>query len=144
MTSLEADILSLYETCEMSVDEICSETGCEALSVKAVLGQYSSKFRVATQTPNGGEEVTKDEALEMLSVLKNLAKSSDCDAVRARTAMYVYEESKGRNEARSKAPKVQSAGINILVLNGELRKAREAISRVLEVESSHAVARAKG
>lgn len=117
----------------MSVEQIRAETGCEELSIKAVLGQYSAAYRAAGRVAKVAD-VTKDEEMEMLSVLKNLATSSDCDAVRCRSAMYVYEEAKGRNEPSARKPEVKSGGINILILNRELLKAREAIGRVLEAE----------
>lgn len=125
MTELEQDVLLMHDEHDLSVEEICAETGLELASVKTLLANKSKKFR--GNVSNGKVSFSPEEKEDILGVLKNLALSSDNEAVRVRAAIYLHEEIKGRNEARVIKNAPPRININILAINDTIRKARETL-----------------
>lgn len=148
MTSLESEILEMYENLDMSVDDIaCSsrdqDDPLDPIAIKTILAQYSHKYRtngrkLATLESKGIKSshtnpkapspanntknfLSETEQAELVEVMKSLALNSDSDIVRAKMSIYLFEEDKGRNEARIKnLSNMKPNGVNILVLNQRL------------------------
>lgn len=144
MTSTEQEIVTMFDDCKMSAKDISTDTGLDIVAVKAVLAQYSVRYKQeaemmykAPQTPGAPSEANNsaallnaDERQEILLTMKQLAFESDNDVVRARMCMYLHEEVTGRNEARAKKSQLGNVNVNVLQINDRLLKAREIMAKV--------------
>lgn len=167
MTTLEQEIVDLYENNDMSVADIAGELSGEidATAIKYVLSQHSSKFQAATvehaKRQNGGKVIdivtettpgapapalkpassyraediiTDADRKEILNVMKNLMRSSDNDMVRARAAIYLYEEATGRNAKRvEKGDKMPNVKANILLINAQIQKGKILVESTMKM-----------
>lgn len=161
MTTLETEIVDLFENNGMSVADITEELNGEidATAIKYVLSQYSPKFQAATvedakrqnsrkvidivsETSPGApapalkpeDVITDADRKEILSVMKNLMRHSENDMVRARAAIYLHEEITGRNAKRvEKGDKMPNVKTNILLINAQIQKGKSVVSDALKL-----------
>ena len=127
MTAVNAAIVEQYETLELSPEEISMQEGLDLTVVKAVLLQCSEKFR-----KENGEvsqlDFSDEDLIAANDIIRNLAKYSEDEQLRARMATYIRDDKKGR-----KNPIVQIAEkgrpINVFIFNEQLEKAKRAIAR---------------
>lgn len=121
MTALESQIVSAYEDCGLSVDEICAEfTGLEREAVIVALQRGSSTYNKGVKS--GAEEavLSSDEVESLKGVLMELATGAECEAVKLNAAKFMWNEAKGRNDAIKNIGK--SVTVNVLQLNEQLQK----------------------
>lgn len=144
MTAVNQTIVTAYEVCGLSPEEIAAQEDLEVESVKAVLLQFSMDYRknttavaVTTIKPSVEEdteepttvdpepEISPEEYKTMWDAYKQLALYSEVDAVRERALRFALEEKKGRNSARIRALAGASGNKNVLLLNQVLRKVKQ-------------------
>jgi hypothetical protein len=120
MTSLEQQVISAYDECDLSVDEILSEfEGLERESVIVTLQKFSTKYRDGVKSGEEKNVLTADEMDALKSVLMNLALDGECEAVKFSAAKFMYNEGKGRNNPQKNIGR--SLTVNILQLNEQLK-----------------------
>lgn len=158
----EAEIVEMYDTLEMSVKEIAYQLDLDELAVKAILAQRSQTYRaqalatnaakapaqsdpllpdmpivgpVAPNSPAASEDnfLTADERQQLRDNMLSLAMTSENDTVRAKMSIWLFEESKGRNEARVKnLSKMQPTGVSVQQLNIQIIESRKTLAAIRE------------
>lgn len=147
ISAYNTQIVSLYETMQMSVDEIAEDQGVDPAAVKIVLAQNSKLYRIQCGFVNDSNEqpensgntnanidgFTKEDNDLALQVFRGIARDSDNDALRLRAAEYIRDDHKGRKDIKliSQGPQV-----NILMINERMIQARK---RIEEMKSAKAV-----
>ena len=146
MTATETEIVECYETLEMPVEDISKSLELDPIAIKAILAQYSTTYRrngrklenknnkgleVSHATPKPAPQNDKNNFLNpeerelIVETMKGLAMTSENDMVRARMCTYLFEEDKGRNEARIKnLSNMKPNGVNVNVLNINIMKTK--------------------
>lgn len=133
----------------MGVQDICEENPeLEPLSVKAVLMQYSVKYREDIKEQNKGCDsgdplgFSDDEALIAKNAIVSILQSTDDDYLKFRAAKRIIDEKKGRLDAAK-----DLRGLNILTnlveFNNKIRAiaaARDSTNRlrspVIDIEEA--------
>lgn len=88
--------------------------------------------------------MTDDERRLIRQNMFNLALESEIDTVRARMSVFLYEEDKGRNEARvAKLGALKESGITVNQLNIQILKSRRAIEQLKQAAKTPATDVAK-
>ena len=139
MTSLEQEIVTMYEEMSFGIEDISKEIGIDCTSVKAALACYSERYAelnksaLAVITSPGpldkptSEFLTKADSKEMLQIVKSIAIHGEEDGCRLKAAIYIHEEACGRNKDRVDNKKNVPANVfNIIDFNERLLKARKA------------------
>lgn len=124
MTGELTSIRVAYEEESMSPEEIADDRGLDIAAVKAGLMQCSSVYRKAC----GQEEETvdelnfkKDELRRVNEVILDLALGADDPHLRAKCAMYVRDDFKGRKDVTKN---VGNTFNNILMINEKMKSIR--------------------
>lgn len=125
MVNSNLEVVHLYEDLNLDVESIAEETGFEPASVKAILAQFSRKFKTISKTRanvEGQKEIiSEEEDADLIAAAKSLALSSDNDIVRARMIIYLHDEKMGRNDKEN----TRGLNLNIIMLNKAVREAKE-------------------
>lgn len=132
MTAAELEIVEMYDNCDMSVDEIVSETGYDIVAIKNTLVQSSKKYKKDIRE-NKSVLITDEEDKRLVQGIKDLAFYGENEAVRLRALMYAHDEKHGRNDKQ----KASGININVLMLNKALKQAQElsaGCSSIIDVE----------
>lgn len=127
-----SQIIDLYETSGLSPEEISSALdGMNVVAIKAVLQQGSAKFREDSKV-NTDLSYSASEAEEAKQVALALMRYSEDDRLRAKIALRVIDDKKGRLEPQNTANSVVGAlsnlNINIQVIQEQLAAGRAALS----------------
>lgn len=152
MTATETEIVESFETLDMTAEDISKAMDLDILAVKSILAQYSVEYRkqgrkaetlenknlvVSNTTPKPAPKnsitnfLSPEEREMIVETMKGLAVTSDNDMVRARMCTYLFEEDKGRNEARIKnLSNMKPNGINVNVLNVNILKTRARLDKI--------------
>jgi hypothetical protein len=115
-------IVTAYEVCNMTPEEISEAEGLELETVKMVLGQYSASFKMGVREGTV-EDVSDSEYRQILGAYKQLALYSDSDFVRERAMRQLINEKKGRNDNKRSSKQILKT--NILLVNQMLVQARD-------------------
>lgn len=113
-------IVTGYEVCDMSPEEIAEAEGLDLETVKITLKHHSMKYRKDVKQGRT-EDVSEDEYEQILTAYKELALYSDSDFVKERALRQLMNEKKGRNDPKSRG---QHLRINVLQVNNLIRQAR--------------------
>jgi len=120
MTSLEQQVISAYDECDLSVEEILAEfEGLERESVLVTLQKFSSKYKDGVKSGEEKNVLTDSEMDALKAVLMNLALDGECEAVKFSAAKFMFNEGKGRNNPQKNIGR--SLTVNILQLNEQLK-----------------------
>jgi len=134
MAPANQQIITAYEDCGMSPEDIAADLGYEVEAVKMILLQHSSVFsdKALTRANESRELVVKDEEVFgtadikiAKATIKELCLHSEVDTVRFRAAEFMINEAKGRNDLRA----LKESNFNIVMISETMTKAREAMSR---------------
>lgn len=121
LTALESQIVSAYEDCGLSVDEICAEfAGLEREAVIVALQRGSSLYNKGVKSGEEEAVLSADEVESLKGVLMELATGAECEAVKLNAAKFMWNEAKGRNDAVKNIGK--SVTVNVLQINEQLQK----------------------
>lgn len=121
-----------YEVLKLTPELIAQDRGLEVAAVKAQLMAVSSTYRKdCGQEPEEADELNfSDQDLKDVNqIILDTAKFSEDPHLRFKAATYIRDDKKGRKEVVK-----QMAGqqFNLLVINEQLVKAREAKRQMLE------------
>lgn len=142
MNAADTQIVESFETLGMTPEDIARDQELDLSCVKACLMQFSIKYKNALLGIDSSIDKSLDfdaiQLKEANQVILDLMRYSEDDRIRAKLAMYVRDDSKGRLDA-GKALLNDFNGnlnINVLVFNERLQKAREARQRTIDILSS--------
>ena len=150
-----SQIVSMYESLEMSVEQICADIGeLDEVTIKTILLNNSPLYRkrqekniMALTNGNGNgngssnsdlitnpgpkiendsDDITQDEFKIFLQAYKELALNTENDSVRERSLRYLIDEKKGRNNLPTMFGNGDAAK-NIHALNSMIFAARNAV-----------------
>jgi len=121
-------IVSLYETSNISVEDIAENFELDTKAIKMVLLSGSPKYRRALKV----KDETFDDS-EVAYAKQVMTQLLDCDVenVKYRAAKYVIDESKGRNDIKN----VQNTNINVnLIINDQMKRALSAANNAINMK----------
>lgn len=95
MTAASQQIVTAYEDLGMTIDEIAAQGLGEPVAIKAVLLQWSQKYREDTKT-NKSCDFTDEDHDQVLAVIRNAAMYAEDEHLRFRAAKYIRDDKKGR------------------------------------------------
>lgn len=130
MTAQMAIILKQYDEHAMSIEDIVAESEgeYEVESVKAVLAQYSRKYRDALKGDSRNRlDFTDDEAEMAKQAIADIMQSTEDDYLKFRTAKYMLDDKKGRLDAAN----MKNVNIDIMTFNIHIKQAKEARERTM-------------
>lgn len=128
-----AIIVKQYEEHNMGVEDICGENGeLEPTSVKAVLVQYSAKYRADIKDGQLAPEddFSEDEAVMARQAIAQVMMTTDDDYLKLRAAQYIRNDKKGRLDSVNG---LKNLNINVMAFNENMRKVQEARERTLKM-----------
>lgn len=132
MTAQLQIILKQYDEHNMSIEDIVNESEgeYEVESVKAVLAQYSAKYRAAVRGDKGnGEDFTQDEGEMAKQTIARIMLSTDDDYLKFRTAKYIRDDKKGRLDV----DKMNGLKIDVMTFNFHIKQVKEARERTMKM-----------
>jgi hypothetical protein len=136
MTAAARQIVSAFETCGMSPDEIAEDQELEPLAVKACLMQFSPMYKNELKNAKEQEvEFSADDHVAAVDVIRNIAKYSEDERLQLKAATYIRDDKKGRLDA---IKQLGGLNINVLQFNETMKKAIAATNRakgLVEVSS---------
>jgi hypothetical protein len=126
VTACNQQIVTAFEELGLSPEEIAAEQELDIASVKAILLQNSSVYRKAA---NKSDDLnfSDEELVRANQVIVQLAQYSEDENLRAKCAMYIRDDKRGRRDVAK-----QIAGIgtmHALAFNEQMKKALEAVNR---------------
>lgn len=128
---MEQQLITLYEVGGLTVEECAAQLGLDAGLARLALQGGSALYRARVE---GGREtdVSRDEAREMMAIVKNIARGREDakPADRLRAAIYTNNEYHGRNDAAARSGNGTTVNVTLLNLNRHLasmRAQREAL-----------------
>lgn len=130
MTAEMAIILKQYDEHNMSIEDIVAEADgeYEVESVKAVLAQYSAKYRAAVRgNEKSIEDFSQDEGDMAKQAIASIMMSTDDDYLKFRTAKYIRDDKKGRLDV----DKMGKLNIDIMTFNIHIKQAKQARERTM-------------
>ena len=128
MTAANQQIVTAFEDAGLTPEQIAEDLEFDLLAVKAILTQYSTKFRSESKKDDA-LAFKIDEAEEMKSIILGLARYSDDEHLQFKAAKFVLEDKKGRLDLNTKVPGLQ---INVVTFNEQMKRALQAEQRTLE------------
>lgn len=123
-------IISLYETNNIAVQDIAENFELDIDMVKLALMSGSSKYRKLVKSKD--ETFDNDTVDYAKQVMTDLL---DCEVenVKYRAARYVIDESKGRNDIKH----IQNSNINVnLIISQQMQRAFEAANNAMKPTNS--------
>mgnify|MGYP007068387253 CR=1 FL=1 len=131
MTAANEQIVAAFEDNNMSIEEIADDFGYDALAVKAILMQNSVAYRKQMKI-NPDMNFTEDEAVEMRNIVVSLARYAENQDLQFRCARYILDDLKGRLDMGNQ---VKNININITNFNEQMKRARAAAERTIDIEN---------
>jgi len=122
LTGTNQQIVTAYETLDMSAADISQEFDMEELSVKACLMQFSDKYRQATKKMVNND-FNDDELVEANQAIIATMRNTEDEHLRLRAARYIRDDKKGRLDILNGIGKMN---VNIVMFNERLLQARQA------------------
>ena len=95
MTAASQQIITCYEELGMSIDEIAAAGHGDPVAIKAVLLQWSQKYREEMKV-NKAIDFTEEDHDQVLAVIRNAALFAEDEHLRFRAAKYIRDDKKGR------------------------------------------------
>ena len=138
MAPANQQIVTAYEECGMSPEEIAVDMGFEVEAVKMILLSHSQAFSDKALTK--ANEAMHAETVEAAdsqplfgdnemriakATIKELCVSSEIDAVRFKAAEFIINEAKGRNDLKA----LKDTKFNVVMISETMSRARQAIER---------------
>ncbi len=136
MAPANQQIVTAYEECGMSPEDIAQDLGFELSAVKMILLQHSQAFSDAALTRANDAETGKTVVVfnedvfsksDFAAATATMARLLDAEveSVRFKAAEYIINEVKGRNDVKA----LVSNNFNLVMVSETMRKAREAMNR---------------
>ncbi len=146
MTATASQLVTLFEDCGLTPEQISQDQEIDISVVKLALSQHSTIYRAALREQE--ETFSEDEYTAAKQAIASLIYAED-EATRLRASKFIVDEVKGRNAIVSKRTGAilgngTPTTFNILIINQQMQRAREALekskssklaSQILDVES---------
>ena len=134
MTNANLQVVNMYENLGLTPEQVAAQLDLDLVSVKSVLlqfsGVYKSMYKEAVKEGQGNKYVTEMELEEMYSIVKQVARYDESGATRAKCAMFVIDDARGRRDkAKDERDFLKEKNINVVVFNEKLSQTRQAIAR---------------
>lgn len=127
MTAAATQIVSAYENCGMSVEEIAEDQELEPLAVKACLMQFSTVFKNELKSNKTEDiEFSAEDHVTAVDIIRTTAKYAQDEKLRYKAATYIRDDKKGRLDA---IRQLGGLNINVLQFNETMKKAIAATNR---------------
>lgn len=124
LTGLNQQIVTAYDTLDMTIEEIATEFDFDILSVKACLMQFSRRFKdEIKEADDKSVEFDNAEMEESKETILYLMRHAEDEHLKGRMAKYIRDDKKGRLDALSG---LKSLNVNIALFNERLLQARAA------------------
>lgn len=118
---MEQQLITLYEVSGLTVEECAAQLGLDVGLARLALQGGSALYRARVE---GGHEtdVSRDEAREMMAIVKDIARGREDakPADRLRAAIYANNEYHGRNDAAARGGSGTTVNVTLLNLNRHL------------------------
>lgn len=136
MAPANQQIVTAYEECGMSPEDIAQDLGYSLEAVKMVLLQHSQEFSdKALSVANGKRAEAESEAADepvftkadlaiAKATIKALAAGAEAEAVRYRASEFIINEVKGRNDLKA----LHNNNFNVVMIQEAMTKARAAMA----------------
>lgn len=133
MAPANCQIVTAYEQCGMSAEDIAADLGFEVEAVKMILLQHSQQFsdKALSKNPITKELEVRDAELfsekDMrlaCGTIKELCVSSEVDSIRLKAAVFIIDERQGRNDLKA----LKENKFNIVMISETMAKARAGIA----------------
>ena len=95
MTASSQQIITCYEELGMSIDEIAAAGHGDPVAIKAVLLQWSQKYREEMKV-NKAIDFTEEDHDQVLAVIRNAALFAEDELLRFRAAKYIRDDTERR------------------------------------------------
>lgn len=130
MTCANQQIVDSFERLEMTPEQIAESYELDVITVKAVLAQFSDKYRRAA---NGNEDLDfkDDELARANQIIANLAFYADDPNLQFRAARYIRQDRKGRLDG---IKGLRGLNFNATVFNIHLQQANQAVAKGRETK----------
>lgn len=125
-----SQIVSAYENSNISVDQLAEVFDLEIGVVKMALNSGSRKFR--QNLKESTEYFDKKDVDFARDAMVGLLQC-EIDAVRFRSAKYILDEKKGRNDVKE----LSHTNINVNLINVQMQRAIEAADRAKQIKGVH-------
>lgn len=122
ITGLEQQIVTAYDECSLSVDEITEQFGIEREAVLVVLSRFSAEYNGKVKSGEETNMISEDELATLKGVLMDLATTSECDAVKFSAAKFMFNEGRGRNNPKHLANIGKNVTVNVIQINEMLKQ----------------------
>jgi hypothetical protein len=135
MTAGEQQIVTCFETLNLDPAQIADSLGLDETAVKSVLVCRSNKYRMSLKYDQdmGGvkvdEDISDDEFQQIRQAALGIALNPDPEFIptKAKMIRFLWNEKKGRNNVQ----KTQQMSVSVYLLNDQIRKAKDAVQRML-------------
>ena len=136
MSGGSQQIVTLYEDCGMSIEEIAQAGHGDVLAIKAVLTQFSGKYREMMSGEKKVLDFTDEDLDQVNAVIRNAAMYAEDEHLRFRAAKYIRDDKKQRLDG---VKGLKSLNINLNAFMLHLNKAKELTSKkekVIELQTA--------
>jgi hypothetical protein len=127
MTPGTTRVITLWEDCGMSVEQIAQDEGLEIGAIKASLLMFSAKYR-AESKEKVELDFTDDELVVANRTLVQTMTNTDDENLKVRCARYIRQDKKGRLDKQT----FGKLNINVYQFNLDMQKARKALESAKE------------
>lgn len=124
MTNSAQQIVTMYETLNLPIEQIAEIEKVPAVVVKSVLVANSPKYR-EDSSEKKAVDFTPEDADLALSVIRRVAQYSEDDSTALKAAMFIRNDKKGRLDVKKG---LRNLNLNISVINDHIQKAIDAAS----------------
>lgn len=116
---------------EQTSKVISAEMGVEVPEAQAVDLEGAQVVEAGSEKREAEERFTKEEIDDIKRTMFTIMRDGENDSVRLKAAIYLNEESTGRNERRISSA-AEAGKLNVLMISDIMRKAKAAVNRVRE------------
>lgn len=122
-------VITAYETCDLSVEEIAEEFQLDPLAVRMTLRGYSQLYRMREKEGKETKpDVDDEEYQQILTSYKQIALYSDNDAIREKACRRLMDEKKGRLDRNGGG----GLKVNVGKINMIIQQTREARTKAIQ------------
>lgn len=122
MTPGATRIVTLFEDCNLTVEQIALDEGLDVAAVKATLLMCSTKFRSLSKEKQELDFTDEELAIANRTIVQTMSNTED-ENLKVRCARYIRQDKKGRLDRTA----FGKLNINVFQLNADMQKARAAL-----------------
>lgn len=136
LSPVAQEIITMYETLGMTVEQIAADTELEVPSIKAILFQSSSLYRQDAKADDK-LQFTETEAEEAKRIILNIARYTGDEHLQFKAARYVLDCKTNRIEAGTQ---LKHTTFNVISFNEQMQRAlaaqRKTEEKAIEISAA--------